>query len=143
MLLDVDDNTNAVFNQAVQPGIRLDRWTHEEDAVVRRAKSDDCKSYAQIAKLLKGRSPEAIRSRYVNHLDPSLDRSVSRIYWTDEEKSMLLRAVKQFGTRWSYIANTFFPGKSEQSCRNVWYNQLRKQVEEQEKADIAVASAGV
>ncbi|KAK9719611.1 hypothetical protein K7432_004713 [Basidiobolus ranarum] len=40
--------------------------------------------------------------------------------WTEEERQKLLTAVETLGTRWSYIASTLFPDRTQRSCYHMY-----------------------
>ena len=55
------------------------------------------------------------QSRYTRSLDPSLIRGA----WTEEEDTKLRRAVEVYGHAWSEVCN-FVSGRSSEQCRERW-----------------------
>ena len=82
----------------------------------------------------QGRLGEQVTARWSNELDPELRKGV----WTKTEMDLLNEAQKELGNKWAAIAQRI-PGRSENSCKNRWYNAKtslkRKAEKEAEEAE--------
>ena len=88
--------------------------------------------WKDIASRLPGRLGESVRGRYVNHLDPTLNKSK----WTKEEDDVLFENQRKLGNKWSEIRK-LLRGRSDNSIKNRYYNKknsyLRKIKKHKEK----------
>mmetsp|Transcript_18477 Transcript_18477/g.39998 ORF Transcript_18477/g.39998 Transcript_18477/m.39998 type:complete len:502 (-) Transcript_18477:18-1523(-) len=82
----------------LDPRIKKDAWTPEEDAILLNAQAKMGNKWAQIASLLEGRTENAIKTRY-----KSIKRAMQRA-WTPEEDATLMRLHARLGSRWDTIA---------------------------------------
>lgn len=79
------------------------------------------------------------QSRYTRSLDPSLTRGI----WTEEQDTQLRRAVEVFGHSWSDVC-TFVTGRSSEQCRDRWQDFLNPTISRTkwtESEDLALLSA--
>jgi hypothetical protein len=104
------------FRQGQKPGINRTPWEDHEDEILLQAREDG-NSWPVIATLLPGRIAEAVRERYMNHLDPQLIKTE----WTDQETLIMYEAQKRLGNKWTQIAE-LLPGWSENAIKNRWHN---------------------
>lgn len=96
-------------------------WTPAEDSAlleVALAASPDFK-WAEIARSLPGRSPLQCRQRWTNSLDPSINKAA----WSQEEDAQLHALHTQHGDSWSTICKEI-PGRTSQQCRYRWVAAL-------------------
>ena len=68
------------FNR-IRPGIVKGKWTKEEDEQISKLVEEHGKSWSKIAKLFKTRNGKQIRDRYINVLDPNINKDK----FTEEE----------------------------------------------------------
>ncbi len=131
------------WRKSLQPGLVKGNWTKEEDAIIMemvKASSvpggggDSQTKWSDIAMRLPGRLGEQVKARWSNELDPELRKGV----WTKTEMDLLNEAQKELGNKWAAIAQRI-PGRSENSCKNRWYNAKtslkRKAEKEAEEAE--------
>jgi len=111
------------------------RWSAEEDQALMRlvagAENPGGKvRWMEVASHLPNRDGPQCRLRWVNHLNPDIDKSS----WTSVEDAMLLEKVGVLGTKWSEIVKEF-PGRSDNAVKNRWNTLLRKEQRKQQKAE--------
>eukprot|EP00547_Thalassionema_nitzschioides_P005518 CAMPEP_0194206452 /NCGR_PEP_ID=MMETSP0156-20130528/5486_1 /TAXON_ID=33649 /ORGANISM="Thalassionema nitzschioides, Strain L26-B" /LENGTH=261 /DNA_ID=CAMNT_0038932981 /DNA_START=382 /DNA_END=1167 /DNA_ORIENTATION=+ len=122
--------------RALNPTLTQAKWRQEEDELLLQMRLKEGRTFSEITTHFPGRRVEAVRERYQYHLDPSLRKDP----WTKEEKKKLFRLVETRGRQWTHIAMSF-PGRSDASCKNTWFNaqqskrrmELRRQRAETEK----------
>ena len=111
------------WRKSLQPGLVKGNWTKECDM-----------KWSDIAMRLPGRLGEQVKARWSNELDPELRKGV----WTKTEMDLLNEAQRELGNKWAAIAQRI-PGRSENSCKNRWYNAKtslkRKAEKEAEEAE--------
>ncbi|SPO06318.1 uncharacterized protein DNG_09007 [Cephalotrichum gorgonifer] len=67
--------------------------------------------WGEIAQDIPGRTPKACRKRWLHSLDPSLRKGK----WTEEEDRILLEAYARLGPAWNEIAH-LIPGRKDDQC---------------------------
>ena len=69
----------------VNPNIRKDKWTESEDkALMRLVRTYGC-AWAEISRLMDGRTDQQCMGRWRRHLDPAIRRDA----WTAKEDASL------------------------------------------------------
>ena len=91
-------------------------FTNDEDKIIKETiEKEGIIAIPRIAEQLK-RTRRSVKERWVNYLN------TSRQKLTNDELTLLIEKVKEYGTKWSYI-KIFFPGKSGNYLRDV-YNSI-------------------
>lgn len=104
------------LTQHLRPGLVLEHWTPQEDESI----IQSCQvglTWPEIASQLPGRLPEHIRNRFLNEIDPSLNKTP----FTDAERRKVYELQARYGNKWTQIANEM-PGRSEMMVKNCWFN---------------------
>ncbi|OHT02300.1 hypothetical protein TRFO_07099 [Tritrichomonas foetus] len=104
--------------------IQNNKWTSDEDFVIKSfVKENGTNNWSKLQKLLPTRTQKQIRERWHNYLQPIK----SHFPWTPEEDQLLINLHKIYGNSWIKISS-FIPGRSDQSCKNRWSNELKQTV---------------
>ncbi|KAG0049288.1 hypothetical protein BGZ83_005898 [Gryganskiella cystojenkinii] len=97
-------------------------WTPEEDEYLRAAVQkygDKTEKWAKIAACVPGRTNKNCRKRWFHSLDPSLKKGT----WTEEEDHLLRTGVQNFKGQWSKIAERI-KGRTDDQCAKRWRESL-------------------
>ena len=105
----------------IRPGIIKGKWTKEEDKKIIELVSLYGKSWCQIAKEFKTRNGKQIRDRYLNVLDPSINKGK----FTKEEDELLTKLYRIKGQKWAEISK-FFPNRTTDMIKNRFNSSMKK-----------------
>jgi hypothetical protein len=94
-------------------------WKPEEDAKLTAAVKELGPKWARVAEMVPGRTDKQCRKRWVDCLDPNLERRG----WTVEEDTKLTDAVNKCGKDWVAVA-ALVPGRNNIQCRKRWVDSL-------------------
>ncbi|KAG5229816.1 transcription factor [Salix suchowensis] len=105
------------WKKTLHPAIRrVGRWTLDEDKRLKVAvKLFGPKKWDKIAQFVPGRTQVQCRERWVNCLDPSMNRDE----WTEEEDLRLKAAIEECGYCWSKVAERL-PQRTDNQCLRRW-----------------------
>ena len=104
-----------------EPKNRRVRFTVEQDLLIKKYVANNINpDWAEIAKLIPGKTGKQCRERYNNFLSPTVNKEA----WTPEDDLRLLHSFHYFGTSWASIA-PFFPGRTNNDIKNRYYGHLR------------------
>lgn len=107
----------------IKPGILKGYWGKEEDQKLIQAYAKHGKNWKLIAKELKNRSGKQVRDRFLNSLNPLLNKNK----FTEEEDKRLLVLYEKYGPTWSKIANNL-NNRSGDMVKNRFFSFLRKKI---------------
>ncbi|GAB5585568.1 hypothetical protein Unana1_00468 [Umbelopsis nana] len=99
------------------------QWTPEEDQLLRLAVQvygPNTEKWSKIAECVPGRTNKNCRKRWFHSLDPSLRKGP----WTEEEDQLLREGVARFPKKqWSKIADIIH-GRTDDQCAKRWRESL-------------------
>lgn len=112
-------------------------WTEDEDRAlkfaVNRCKNElgDIPSWAQVSKMIHGRTPKQCRTRWIYSLKPGFTKG----HWGYEEEMQLLEIVQKTKLQksksskksmWSIVAKELNTGRTDLACRSKYNYMQRK-----------------
>ncbi|KAJ2827682.1 hypothetical protein GGI24_002587 [Coemansia furcata] len=113
-------------SKATFPKLRA-AWTREEDRLLMvgvRVYGPNTESWPRIAMLVPGRTNKSCRKRWFHSLDPSLHKGP----WTNEEDALLRQRVLQFPAQWSRVAEGIV-GRTDDQCAKRWRESLDPEID--------------
>jgi hypothetical protein len=108
----------------IKPGIIKGSWTREEDQMIFDLIEIYGKCWSKISKILGTRNGKQIRDRYINVLDPHINKSK----FSAEEDNLLIFLFNKYGSRWSIISK-FFPKRTPDMIKNRFHSSIKKRIE--------------
>lgn len=109
----------------IQPFKNRQAWTKQEDkTLVDLVQKNGC-NWALISSFIEGRTGKQVRERYLNKLDPKINRN----RFTAEEDLKILKLYRQIGARWREISKSF-EGRPENMIKNRFYSFIKKKYDD-------------
>lgn len=100
-------------------------WTQEEDDILRElVGKHGPKRWSFIAEHLPHRVGKQCRERWLNHLDPTINKGE----WSDLEDKIIVVMQNKMGNRWARISKCL-KGRTPNSVKNHWNSTLQKKAE--------------
>jgi len=87
------------------------------------------RNWRAVANGIKDRDSKQCRERWINHLDPSINKDP----FTDEEWEIIIKAHNLKGNSWSEIAE-LMPGRTANQIKNQWHGRKRKDIQNSQNA---------
>lgn len=107
----------------IRPGIVKGPWSREEDQLIISLVEKFGKNWSLISRLVPTRNGKQIRDRFINYLDPEINKEK----FAEEEDEKIIKSYLINGTKWSVIAKEF-EGRTGDMIKNRFYSCLRKKV---------------
>mmetsp|Transcript_3546 Transcript_3546/g.13578 ORF Transcript_3546/g.13578 Transcript_3546/m.13578 type:complete len:316 (-) Transcript_3546:155-1102(-) len=100
-------------------------WTQEEDDILRDlVGKHGPKRWSFIAEHLPHRVGKQCRERWLNHLDPTINKGE----WSDLEDKIIVVMQNKMGNRWARISKCL-KGRTPNAVKNHWNSTLQKKAE--------------
>ena len=109
----------------IRPGINKGTWKKEEDKLIVSLVEKYGKSWSKISKIIQTRNGKQIRDRYLNILDPNINKKKFSV----EEDYLLIQLYEKFGPKWAKI-NQFFHKRTTDMIKNRFYSSLKKKYDD-------------
>lgn len=105
----------------IRPGIHKGAWAKEEDQQIIHLVKKYGTSWSRISKEMQSRNGKQIRDRYINVLDPFINKDK----FTIEEDAKIVELYNKIGSKWSIIAK-YFPHRTADMIKNRYYSSIKK-----------------
>jgi hypothetical protein len=108
--------------KTINPHIKKGPWTKEEDGCI----FEGVELYGKVWKIIArelfiNRTSKQIRERYINYLDPLLDKSRLSL----DEDLLLIKLQKIYGNKWTKLSE-YFPRRSIDALKNRFHSTLKR-----------------
>lgn len=108
----------------IRPGIKRGAWSPDEDRKIYAAVLKYGRAWAKIAKIIKTRNGKQVRDRYINVLDPEINKGFFTLY----EDEAIMRYYAIYGSQWAKIAKQCGTKRSPDMIKNRYYSHLRGKI---------------
>ena len=105
----------------IKPGLLRGKWSKKDDADIINLVNKHGKNWSLIAKIFTKRNGKQIRDRYMNVLDPNINKNKFSPY----EDNLLVELYKQHGNKWSLLKE-HFAGRTTDMIKNRFHSCLKK-----------------
>lgn len=100
----------------IRPGLKRGQWNKQEDQELSAFVDKFGFNWSEIAKKMENRNNKQVRDRYLNILNPHLNKDS----FTKDEDVKLVELEREFGRKWTVIAK-FFQARSSDRVKNRFY----------------------
>jgi len=107
----------------IRPGLFKGYWTTEEDNKLMHCWAKHGRNWKYIAEEMPHRSGKQIRDRFLNSLNPELNKKK----FSAKEDKKLISLYNEYGPAWSKISKTFI-GRSSDMIKNRFFSFIRKKI---------------
>lgn len=110
----------------IRPGIKKGTWKKDEDDKIIELVNKYGTSWSKISKEIQFRKGKQIRDRYLNVLDPKINKHK----FSHAEDQLLLRLFHEYGSKWAVIAK-HFPHRTADMIKNRFHSSIKKKLEDE------------
>jgi len=103
------------WKRVLCPDLKKGPWQEHEDRIIKECQANGTTKWADISRVIPGRTGKQCRERWNNHLNPDLRKGV----FDEEEDLQLMRLHNKLGNKWSAISK-LMPTRSENCLKNRW-----------------------
>lgn len=107
----------------IKPGMKRGPWNKEEDQFIFSRIQEYGKNWAKISKEMGTRNSKQIRDRYINVLDPYVNKRM----FTPDEDNTILDLFNKYGAKWARIAS-HFTFRTADMVKNRFYSSISKRM---------------
>jgi len=107
----------------IQPYKNRFPWTSEEDYLLADLVHKYGQNWSIIASSLPGRTGKQVRERFLNNLDPTINRNK----FSPEEDENIIELYTKFGPKWKEMTKEF-SGRTENMIKNRFYSHIKKKM---------------
>lgn len=102
-------------------------WTTDEDEILLQlVHQHGARRWGSIACHLEGRTEHSCRLRWLNHLNPMVNRNPL----DENEEEKLFRLQRIYGNKWA-VMTRYFPGRTDNQLKNRFHNLKLKRLNQQ------------
>lgn len=105
----------------IQPYKMRQPWTKEEDKRLVSLLSQFGQNWSLISSSIEGRTGKQVRERWLNKLNPAIDRS----RFSPQEDDKIVELYRKIGPKWKEISNEL-AGRTENMVKNRFYSSIKK-----------------
>jgi hypothetical protein len=114
----------------INPLNKRNPWEIEEDRRLYELVAIHGNDWATISSKMPGRSRKQVRERFLNALNPSINREK----WTKEEDELILTTYHQIGSKWSEISKVL-KNRPENMVKNRFYSHIKRKMMKGDESD--------
>ncbi|KAM3140037.1 hypothetical protein pb186bvf_007837 [Paramecium bursaria] len=111
--------------------VRAQAWSQQEDGLIKKLISKHGQKWTVLANVMKTRTPQQIRDRYTNILDPQILQAP----FSNQEDEQILELYYQMGPKWSTISKNLI-GRSPNCIKNRFNTYLKRVYFSQPQLDV-------
>ena len=109
----------------IKPGIKKGTWKKDEDIKILQLVQKYGKAWSKISREIKTRNGKQIRDRYLNVLDPNINKN--KFSYTEDCR--IINLYKKHGAKWAVIAKAF-PFRTADMIKNRFHSSIKKHIDE-------------
>jgi len=112
----------------IRPGIIKGSWGKDEDILILELVKRFGKLWSKIAKIMGSRNGKQIRDRFINILDPQINKG----RFSEEEDALLINLYLSNGPKWAHMS-TFFVNRTADMIKNRFHSSIKKTLMKEKK----------